>query len=79
MKPPSKLGFGLLGLSLLLSCNPKPPPDIIFAEPPVESAPLSGLNDYFLKRFPSNEPGGAVLIMSGDSILFSPKVMVWPI
>lgn len=29
------------------------------------------LEDYFRKAFPADEPGGAVLILSGDSVVFS--------
>jgi CubicO group peptidase (beta-lactamase class C family) len=47
-------------LLLLLSCRPKE-----------ERTQLALLDEYFSGYFNENEPGGVVLIMKGDSILFS--------
>src|SRR5204863_2815075 len=44
------------------SCLPKENPYQIF---------ITVLNDYFSQQFPANEPGGAVLIMKGDSVVFA--------
>ena len=37
----------------------------------IASIDTSALDTYFSSRMPANEPGGAVLIMKGDSIIFS--------
>ncbi len=47
---------------LLASCVPKETP---------RQKLVRELDTYFQKQFPANEPGGAVLIAKGDSIIFS--------
>lgn len=45
---------------VLLSCSPK-----------ADTEQFASIDQYFSNYFKENEPGGAVLIMKGDSVLFS--------
>lgn len=41
------------------------------SEPKKSTFNTQQLNDYFKKEMPENEPGGAILIMKNDSVIFS--------
>lgn len=56
----------IAALALLWSCGTSP--DRTGA---VTDSAASRLDSYFKEAFPADEPGGAVLVMSGDSVLFS--------
>jgi CubicO group peptidase (beta-lactamase class C family) len=52
----------ILLMILLSGCNPRGS-----ADSPVAQA----LDQYFSSQFPADEPGGAVLLINGDSVIFS--------
>lgn len=54
-----KLYFILLVLLAATACQKK------------EDPRFAAIDNYFKKQFPDNEPGGAVLIMKNDSLIFS--------
>ncbi len=70
MKIASLVVFGWLCI-LILACSTKPVPEAKVDQRPTVQFTTSELDEYFAQRFPPNEPGGAVLVMQGDSILFS--------
>lgn len=45
--------------------------DNTISRTPIDTIDINELETYFLNEMPANEPGGAVLIMKGDSTVFS--------
>jgi len=58
-------------LILMWSCTSNPQSSVTFESE--KEAPVfnSTLNNFFIQRFPSQEPGAAILVMVNDSILLS--------
>jgi CubicO group peptidase (beta-lactamase class C family) len=52
----------LLFMIVLGGCNPRNSD---------ESPLVQNLDHYFAKQFPADEPGGAILLINGDSVIFS--------
>ncbi len=69
----SRFVFNFLfsGLLILLCCTPKPKQPSLSIPPSESLSDSSALDEYFLQRFPTDEPGGAVLVMIGDTVVFS--------
>lgn len=64
-------GSILLAASVLLACSAKQTQKAVARATSQETATPKILDSYFSGQFPPNEPGGAVLAMIGDSIVFS--------
>src|SRR6187431_613841 len=62
LKQPCVSATIILLMILVSQCNPRGS-----AGSPVAQA----LDQYFSHQFPADEPGGAVLLMNGDSVIFS--------
>lgn len=66
------LSIALLWGATLISCRPDSTSAHRISE--VDSlidSHVQKLDSFFAQKFPANEPGGAILVISGDSVLFS--------